>query len=58
MPENDVIITKDLNEVARIHSNSKYSNWKFIWAGHTNSLLIPTKISEAIRRARKLKNII
>lgn len=38
--------------------NEKYSNWKFIWAGHTNSLLIPTKISKAIRRARKLKNII
>lgn len=38
--------------------NEKYSNWKFIWAGHTNSLLIPTKINKAIRRARKLKNII
>ena len=42
MPENDVIITKDLNEVARIHSNSKYSNWKFEYNNGEYKFFSPT----------------
>ncbi len=51
-------IEEFINLAAFVEKNEKYSNWKFIWAGHTNSLLIPTKISKAIRRARKLENIV
>ena len=29
MPEKDFIATKDVNEVAKIHSNPQYINWKF-----------------------------
>ena len=29
MPEKDFIATKDPNEVARIHSNPQYANWRF-----------------------------
>ena len=29
MPEKDFIATKDANEVARIHSNPQYANWRF-----------------------------
>lgn len=29
MPDGDFISTKDLNEVARIHSNSQYANWRY-----------------------------
>ena len=42
MPENDVIITKDLNEVARIHSDPKYSNWKFEYSSGEYKFYSPT----------------
>lgn len=29
MPEEDFISTKDLNEVAKIHSDPKYANWRY-----------------------------
>lgn len=51
-------IEEFINLAAYVEKKKEYSNWKFIWAGHTNSLLIPTKISKAIRQARKLKNIV
>lgn len=52
---------KGIEEFIKLAASAEkegYSNWKFIWAGHTNSLLIPTKISKAIRQARKLNNIV
>lgn len=41
MPEEEFISAKDLNEIARIHSDSKYANWRYEYVNGEHRLYAP-----------------
>lgn len=42
MPEKDFIATKDVNEVAKIHSNPQYANWRYEYVDGEYRFYSPT----------------
>lgn len=42
----------------QVKEDKTHADWKFVWFGHTNELFIPTRISKAKNRAKKMDNIV